>query len=404
MNNDSFKGEENNSTQKEEIKFEEWENNNPYSRYGTAGSQDRDGASASEPDRENPYSRYHKKDEEPEPEYFGKAGSFTLLAEAKEKKNISRIGFGYALFSAISLTAALIIQLVVLAVYPTFYDSTLFLNLLSPISLYLFALPFLLILLSGCKASPPEKKNFGIGEFILYLIVSFGVMYIGSYIGSFLMDFISACVGYDYSNALTSIIDYDNLWITAIFTVIVAPIGEELVFRKLFIDRTRKYGTFVSVGLSALMFGLMHGNFYQFFYAFGIGLILGYIYYTTGKLYLTVLIHAIVNFVGSILSSMLLPSLEAFETLDLTNEEALMSFLGEHGIALGLMLLLSMFIYASMICAVVLPIIFRKKIKLDRGEAAIPRDRVLPVVIFNAGIIVMLAVYILEFSMSLIPG
>ncbi len=396
MNNDSFNNEENNQNEKEEIRFDEWEDYNPYSNYN---KDSRDTA------REHEHSRQHDSSaDEPESGCHTDTSSAVLLDENREKKNFSRIGFGYAVFSAVSLVASLLIQLVVLAAFPSFYSSTLFLNLLTPISLYLFALPFLLIILSGSEARAPQKKKLGFGGFMVYLIICFGVMYIGSYIGNFVMEFFTSFFGYDYSNGLESIIDNENLWITAIFTVIVAPVGEEIVFRKLLIDRTQKYGTFISVGLSALMFGLMHGNFYQFFYAFGIGLILGYIYYTTGKLYITILIHAIVNFVGSILSSLLIPSIDALESVDMASEEALMSFLSEHGIALLLMAIFSLFIYASMFLAFILPIIFRKKIRLERGEICIPRSRILPVVILNAGAIVMLLVYIFEFSMSLLPG
>ncbi len=410
MNNDSFNNEDKNNEKKEEIRFDEWENNNPYSNSSyTRGNYDPSRGQSSHtdgPDRQNPYSKYYDEDydSESEPQYAGEAFSVSLIDENKEKKHLSRIGFAYAVFSAISLLASLLIQIIVLATSPSFYETTLFLNLVTPISLYLFALPFLLIILSGSEACAPEKRNFSFGEFAVFLIISFGVMYIGSYISSFVMDFISELAGYDYGNALTGIIDNDNLWITAIFTVIVAPIGEELVFRKLVIDRTHRYGTVISVGLSALMFGLMHGNFYQFFYAFGIGLILGYIYYTTGKVYITMIIHAIVNFVGSILSSLLTPSIEALEALDPADTEALMSFVSENAVAIIFMAIFSLFIYAAMFCAVILPIIFRKKIKIDRGEAAIPRGRILPVVLLNTGVVVMLVVYILEFSMSLIPG
>jgi membrane protease YdiL (CAAX protease family) len=74
-------------------------------------------------------------------------------------------------------------------------------------------------------------------------------MYIGSFVGNYVMALASEIVGYDYNNMLESVIDDNNLWVTAIFTVVIAPIGEEFVFRKLIIDRTAKYGCFISVML-----------------------------------------------------------------------------------------------------------------------------------------------------------
>ena len=326
-----------------------------------------------------------------------------MLDEEEEKRNFSRIGTGYAIFTAISFAVSLVIQIIVYLINPEFYESTLFLNLVTPVSMYLFALPALLIILSKCEVKPPEKRKMSLGAFLLFVIAAFGFMYIGSMVGNTVMESLSYAFGYDYSNGLESIIDYDNLWITAIFTVIVAPVCEEFVFRKLIIDRTNKYGGFVSVGLSGLIFGLMHGNLYQFFYCFALGLLLGYIYHTTGKLYITIAIHAIVNFVGSVVSSLLLPISEALETIDIENTDALLEFVELNiGPILGL-LVFELFALAAMACGVILPIVFRKKLKLDRGEVYIPKRKILPVAILNGGVITMLILYLAEFGLNLLP-
>ena len=375
---------QNQNEEKEEIRFDDRDFQNPYSGYY----------------REPAYNNFgsdFKVYEEPSYTYA------PLIDEEKEKHNLSKIGFGYALFTAISFAASLVIQIIVYLINPEFYESTLFLNIVTPASLYLFALPVLLIMLSKCEAKPPEKRKMSFGVFILFVITAFGFMYIGAIIGDSVMSMLSMLVGYDYSNGLQAIIDYDNLWVTAIFTVIVAPIGEEFVFRKLIIDRTRKYGGFVSVGLSGLVFGLMHGNLYQFFYCFALGLLLGYIYYSTGKLYITIAIHAIVNFTGSILTAMLTPVSEALEKIDPLDTETYLAFIEANlGPVLGL-LALGLFSYAAMACAVIFPIVFRKKIRLEPGEAFIPKKKIMPIVILNAGIITMIILYLIEFGLNLLP-
>ena len=325
----------------------------------------------------------------------------------KAKKHFSRIGIGYMLFSIITLVVSSIIVELVFLINEDIYYSSLFLNALTPVCLYLFALPVLLIVLSGTEARAPEKKKLGFGKFLIILLVSFGCMYIGSYIGNYVMATLSEIMGYDYGNALDIIIDDDNIWITAIFTVIVAPIGEEFVFRKLIIDRTNKYGPVVSIVLSALMFGLMHGNFYQFFYCFAIGLILGYIYYSTGKLYITIAIHAIINFVGSVVTSLISPLidpiLEWAETGDTGNVDSMMSFLSENAVGIIVALAFALFVMASMACAIIFPIVFRKKLKLERGTEELPRGRVFEAVIRNGGIIAMFIIYFVEFGLNLLP-
>ena len=382
MNYNDFNSQDQGS-QKEEIRFDERDFRNPYSGYHRQNHND--------------FGTDFKVNEEPSYTYT------PLIDEEKEKRNFSKLGMGYALFTAISFAASFVIQIIAYLISPEFYESTLFLNIVTPISLYLFALPVLLIILSKCEAKPPQKRKMSFGSFMLFLIAAFGFMYVGSMIGNYVMELLSYSFGYDYSNGLESIIDYDNLWITGIFTVIVAPIGEEFVFRKLIIDRTQKYGGFISVGLSGLIFGLMHGNFYQFFYCFALGLLLGYIYHSTGKLYITIAIHAIVNFVGSIVSSLFLPLSEALESIDPEDADALFEFVEVNvGPILGL-IAFELFACAAMICAVVFPIVFRRKLKLDRGEVFIPKNRIIPVVILNSGIIAMIILYLAEFGLNLLP-
>jgi hypothetical protein len=232
-------------------------------------------------------------------------------------------------------------------------------------------------------------------------------MYIGNYIGQGVMFGISWAVGYDYSNMLNSLVEGQSLWLTFIFMVIIAPVGEELVFRKLLIDRTQKYGGFVSVLLSGLIFGLMHGNFYQFFYAFALGLLLGYVYYSTGKIHLTIAIHAVINFVGSVVAKTLTDAINSMNVdieSGVATEEEMINFLLNHGLTVAFMLAFIFFVLVAMACAVILPIVLRKRLALGKGEIEIPRGKTGRVVFLNVGIIVMIAVYIFEFVLNLIPA
>jgi len=323
----------------------------------------------------------------------------------REKRNFSRLGFGLALFSLVSLAASLIIGIIVNNVSPEFYESTLFMNILSPMSLYLFALPVLLLVIGSVKPESPEKKKMGFGTWLLILFICFGLMYIGAYMGNIFMGMVSKFFGYDYSNALNRLIDYDKLWITTIFVVIVAPIGEEFVFRKLIIDRTKKYGAFISIFFSALAFGLMHGNFYQFFYAFAVGLVFGYVYYNTGKIWLSIGLHAAINFIGSILTAYLSRGIENSELLnnpELTESEMMQALVTD---ALPLFAFFVFFsaVIAAMVCAIVIPLVLRKKITLQRSKIGLTTGQIWTVMFANCGVIVMLIVYLLEFGLNLLP-
>lgn len=62
-----------------------------------------------------------------------------------------------------------------------------------------------------------------------------------------------------------------------LYASILAPIGEELMFRGFLLRSLRPYGKRFAILGSALFFGLFHGNLLQTPYAFLVGLLLGYV-------------------------------------------------------------------------------------------------------------------------------
>jgi membrane protease YdiL (CAAX protease family) len=83
-----------------------------------------------------------------------------------------------------------------------------------------------------------------------------------------------------------------NLW-GILALAVVGPITEELVFREGIQGFLQRKGVscWTAIIISALCFGVIHFNPAQIPFAFGIGLILGIIYYKTGNVLLTSLIH-----------------------------------------------------------------------------------------------------------------
>lgn len=82
--------------------------------------------------------------------------------------------------------------------------------------------------------------------------------------------------------------------------VLAAPLAEELIFRAGFIGTMRSHGYSMcaAVLVSALLFGLVHGNPAQMPVAFLLGLMLGYVYVRSGSLWPCWLAHATNNLVG----------------------------------------------------------------------------------------------------------
>lgn len=61
------------------------------------------------------------------------------------------------------------------------------------------------------------------------------------------------------------------------YSSIAAPVCEELVYRGAVMRYLERYGSFFAVLISALLFGLMHGNIAQVPFAFAVGIVLGII-------------------------------------------------------------------------------------------------------------------------------
>lgn len=88
-----------------------------------------------------------------------------------------------------------------------------------------------------------------------------------------------------------------------IYSVILAPFCEELVFRGVTLRQAKKCLPFWAANLfQAFLFGVFHMNMIQGIYAFCLGLILGYICEKSGSIYNSILLHLLFNFWGTILS------------------------------------------------------------------------------------------------------
>ncbi|MBR3933414.1 MAG: CPBP family intramembrane metalloprotease [Clostridia bacterium] len=137
-------------------------------------------------------------------------------------------------------------------------------------------------------------------KFATILVASIFILAIGSLISTYFVSLVSKLTGHVPLNFVEQTVTQMSITEIFIFVVIMAAIIEELVFRKLIIDALSKYGTAFCVVVSGFIFGIVHANFYQFFYAFGLGVLMGYVYCIYGKIIYTILIHGAINTLGSI--------------------------------------------------------------------------------------------------------
>lgn len=77
---------------------------------------------------------------------------------------------------------------------------------------------------------------------------------------------------------------------------IVSPLAEEIVFRGIVYNRIKRYFAVpLAVLLSALMFGMYHGNLVQGVYGLLMGILIAYIYEKSGDFFHAFLFHAAAN-------------------------------------------------------------------------------------------------------------
>ena len=103
------------------------------------------------------------------------------------------------------------------------------------------------------------------------------------------------------------------LWVTILSVSIFAPLFEEWLCRGLVLrGLLQKLNPFSAIAVSAAFFAVLHMNPWQAIPAFILGLLFGYVYYKTGSLKLTMLMHCVNNTLAALMTR--IPSLAEAET------------------------------------------------------------------------------------------
>ena len=104
-----------------------------------------------------------------------------------------------------------------------------------------------------------------------------------------------------------------KLWVSILSVSIFAPLFEEWLCRGLVLrGLLQKMTPASAIGVSAAFFAVLHMNPWQAIPAFILGLLFGYVYYKTGSLKLTMLMHCVNNTLALVLAR--IPSLSDAET------------------------------------------------------------------------------------------
>ena len=300
----------------------------------------------------------------------------------EDKTFFSKIGFNYLILG----TTAIIFQIIlvnILGYYnPNHLNDINIITLLSSICNYILPFPIFYWLMKQIKTEKIEKTKVTTKSLITYFGISLTLMWIGNITGLIITTLIGGAIQNDVANPVQELINSTNIWFNILVISILAPICEEILFRKFLIDRTIKYGAKVSIILSATLFALFHGNLNQFFYAFLIGGFFAYVYIRTGNILYSISLHMTINLMGSVVSLIFAKSV--------TNLQSSIT-----SVDLTIVLIYMLFVFICLIIGIV-GLIKYKKGKFNGEKTIIPLKNPLRTIFLNMGMISFVLFYIGE--------
>ncbi len=159
-----------------------------------------------------------------------------------------------------------------------------------------------IFMFSGMQKHPIKQtfkfynyKKITIKAVVIAIVIGAIVFFLNIFVANF-FDNIIAIFGYKFkpSPKPTSYPIY-MLFVNMIFTAVLPAICEETAHRGLLLKGCSAFGSKKAIIISALLFGLLHLNIEQFFYATIIGLFLGYVTILCDSIYPAMIIHFMNN-------------------------------------------------------------------------------------------------------------
>jgi len=342
----------------------------------------------------------------------GHSTGFNDIATSEARRAFSR--FGLALFFYL-LAANLIVAAVDLVIALAFKDSYeaitgsyLYVWGMNILAMYVIAFPILYLIVKGMPKATREKEKIGFREFIATFAVAELFMYVGNYIGTMLNGIIGGIIGDEITNQTSELIENSPIWVIILVVVFIGPIVEELIFRKLLIDRLSRFGDKTAIIVSAIAFGLFHGNLYQFFYAALLGAVLAYIYVKSGNVIYPIIMHMLLNFLGSIV---VMPVIDAQDIIiQFINGEYLPSTAEQMQQFISALVMMASYSIVQLTLVgigiyVLVKVVRERRIKLDRiPEIRLPKERVTGIAFGNVGSILFLVICGLTMIASIFIG
>lgn len=325
-----------------------------------------------------------------------------LYDSTPAKKSYSRVGLALFVFTLVTIVTQLVIGGVyaaLVAVNPALGELGWLRWIVNFAPIYVIGVPCGLLVMRGAEVCKTEEEKMTFGRFVMFFFICLPIMYVGNIIGNIFSSIISGGTAVNPLEKLA----FDNSIMKVLVVAVAAPVFEELMFRRLIVDHTIRYGEPAAIIFSGVAFGFFHMNFFQFFYAFGLGCLFAYVYVRTRKLRWSIILHVIINFMGSVIAPALLSGLD----LELLSDPGAVANLSEEALMEIAPAMLGYFAYTGFILTgsvvgLVLIITRWKKLHFNRMPEEMPRDTVFRTAYLNPGAILFYAVCFIMIVLNLV--
>ncbi len=173
-------------------------------------------------------------------------------------------------------------------------------------NLLVFMTVNLCVALIGCRMSGVtipslfRTKKLQARPMLLYIAIAIGLQYICGHAASYISEFLAQADITAYEPDFSTGQNIKFVVLSAIYSCIVAPITEELLFRGFVLKNMSVVSQRFGIIASAVLFGLWHENISQFILAFAVGIFMGYITVKHDSLVPAIICHAAVNTAATI--------------------------------------------------------------------------------------------------------
>ena len=316
---------------------------------------------------------------------------------AKAKKTFSRIGLALLAFYAASYAVQFGMEFFLVYALHIESISSSAAVLLSAVSMYAIGFPVCFLVLRKTESTPPPLHKARPGTLLVLTAIAFSLLYFGNVLGIYASAMAEKLFGAPIAEVTLELVADLPWYVAFLFAALIGPLVEECIFRKLIINRVRVYGEKLAILFSALLFAFFHMSVQQFFYAFFIGLVLGYLYIRTGSLLAVWSVHAAVNTLGSVVPLFLMQYC-GYEELLLaleSGQEAVFAQVAENPIGVIAVLVYSVCNMALLLLGWILLGIYRRKLRFEEAAQPLPRDTEGTVAFTGIGVVLFIAVCVL---------